>query len=104
MKKKLLHKYIQGKGKIRRFYLGYFKKNYISGQKLKRQGECKHCGVCCRLLIKCPLLYQDKYGNYLCKIHNRKPSNCDLFPINEKDLKDRDTILPDVPCGYTFYK
>lgn len=104
MRKKIGAKIIQGKGKIRRFILAHFKKKYVEEQKNNRQGECKRCGICCKLLVNCPMLIQDADNNFLCKIHNRKPSNCDLFPIDEKDIKDRDTILPDVPCGYTFFK
>ncbi len=104
MRKSISAKIIQGKGKIRRFLLAHFRHKYIIEQKRKRQGECRRCGVCCKLLVNCIMLTQDDEGNYICKIHNRKPSNCNLFPIDEKDLKDRDTILPDVPCGYTFFK
>ena len=104
MRKKINSKIIQGKGKLRRFIFGHFRKKYVEEQQNKRQGECKRCGVCCKLLVNCIMLTQDKEGIYSCKIHNRKPSNCNVFPIDEKDLKDRDTILPDVPCGYTFFK
>ncbi len=104
MRKLISAKIIQGKGKIRRFILAHFRKQYVEQQTQKRQGECVRCGVCCKLLINCIMLTQDSHGNYQCKIHNRKPSNCSLFPIDEKDIKDRDTILPDVPCGYSFFK
>ncbi len=104
MRKIIVNKYLQSKGVIRRFYLGHFNKNYVNSQKLKRHGECKNCGFCCRFVVKCPLLYQDDEGKYLCKIHNNKPSNCNIFPVNEKDIKDRNTLNPDVSCGYAFYK
>lgn len=104
MKKILLNKFLQGKGVIRRFFLGHFNKKYVNSQRLNRHGECKNCGVCCRFVIKCPMLYQDDAGKYLCKIHNRKPSNCNIFPINEEDIKDRNTILNSGSCGYAFYK
>lgn len=104
MRKKIGAKIIQGRGKVRRFVLAHFKKNYVLEQQKKRIGECRRCGVCCKLLVKCVMLTQDDAGNYLCKIHNRKPSNCNIFPVDEKDIVDRDTILPDVPCGYSFFK
>jgi Fe-S-cluster containining protein len=37
-----------------------------------------------------------------CTIHEYKPSNCSLFPIDERDLRDRDIIAPDSPCGFSF--
>ena len=27
---------------------------------------------------------------------------CRLFPIDERDLRDRDIIAPDTPCGFSF--
>lgn len=53
MRKKISAKIIQGKGKIRRFISAHFRKKYVINQKSKRQGECKRCGVCCKLLINC---------------------------------------------------
>ncbi len=37
-----------------------------------------------------------------CRFHNLRPPNCRLFPIDERDLADRDMILPEQPCGFSF--
>ena len=69
MRKRIGAKIIQGKGKIRRFILAHFRKKYVEEQKEKRLGECNRCGICCKLLVNCIMLTQDKDGNYLLKIH-----------------------------------
>ena len=28
--------------------------------------------------------------------------NCRLFPIDERDLRDRDLVAPGAPCGFHF--
>jgi hypothetical protein len=28
--------------------------------------------------------------------------NCRVFPIDERDLADRDLVLPDRECGFSF--
>jgi hypothetical protein len=89
-------------GKFRRLYLYTFKKNYVKKMVSIRKGECRQCGACCKLLYKCPFLIE-KDGLFSCKIYGKiRPINCIIFPINEKDIKDRNTVLPDIPCGYFF--
>ena len=75
-------------GKIRRFYLCNFDRNYVIQQMMLRHGECKQCGKCCYFLLKCPFLrFQD--GKTYCVIYHRKrPKQCVAFPIDERDLAD----------------
>jgi len=52
-------------------------------------------------MFTCPLL--DRQATPVrCTIHEIKPRVCRLFPIDERDLRDRDIISPDVPCGFSF--
>jgi hypothetical protein len=30
--------------------------------------------------------------------------NCRVFPIDERDLADRDLVLPERACGYSFLR
>jgi len=102
MVKNLKKTFIHSCGKFRRLYLYTFKKKYVQNMVSHRKGECKQCGACCKLLYKCPFLIEHPKG-FSCKIYGKiRPINCVIFPINEKDICDRNTVLPDVPCGYFF--
>jgi len=88
-------------GKVRRFYLHKFRRAYVEDQVAKRQGDCGRCAACCKLLFICPFL--DESGPMAtCSIHDRRPDNCRFFPIDPRDLADRDFIDPNNPCGFFF--
>ena len=90
-------KFKQAAGKIRRFLLVYFQREYVSEQMENRQGECNQCGKCCELLFKCPFLIKNDTGDTLCSIYENRPKQCDAFPINKKCLSE-----VDFDCTYTF--
>ena len=89
-------------GKLRRFYYHNCNTRYIRENHARRTGECARCGACCWLAHPCFNLAWEENGLTYCKIHKRRVKNCRIFPIDEKDIADRDLILPDVPCGYSF--
>ncbi|HXH27431.1 MAG TPA: hypothetical protein VNL37_00185 [Candidatus Polarisedimenticolia bacterium] len=92
---------ILGWGKVRRFWLAHFRPAYVRRSLARRVGHCDRTGACCRLMFTCPLL--DRRTNPIrCSIHDIKPTVCHLFPIDERDLRDRDIVSPDVPCGFSF--
>ena len=92
-------------GKIRRLYLGLFRRRYVKSRVSLRQGQCLRCGRCCKLLYVCPHLEELFDGSTLCRIHEQRPVNCRIFPLDAADLKDRD-LLSDSPdstsCGFHF--
>ena len=90
-----------GWGKVRRFYLTHFRPGYVRESLARRVGECHRSGACCHLMFICPLLDQ-RSTPVRCSIHEHKPQVCSLFPIDERDLSDRDILSPDVPCGFSF--
>jgi hypothetical protein len=90
-----------GWGKARRFYLAHLRPGYVRESLARRVGQCDRTGACCHLMFTCPLLDQ-KAEPVRCSIHDIKPKVCRLFPIDERDLRDRDIISPDAPCGFTF--
>ncbi|HAM36788.1 MAG TPA: hypothetical protein DEB40_12330 [Elusimicrobia bacterium] len=94
----------QGMGKLRRFALARMKESYISRMLQRREGECRRCGLCCRLLFECPFLQSLPDGTSRCRIHARRPANCKFFPIDERDLRDRDSLGAQAPCGFKFRK
>jgi len=90
-----------GWGKVRRFYLAHFRPAYVRESLARRVGNCDRTGACCNLMFTCPLLDR-RPTPVRCTIHEFKPRVCRLFPIDERDLRDRDIVSPDVPCGFSF--
>ncbi len=89
----------QYRGKLRRFWLGNFRRGYVRRSLTQRRGECRQCGVCCGLGNTCPVLHEKK----LCLIYRGyRPRSCRLFPIDERDI--RDVELLGGTCGYHFVK
>ena len=89
------------RGKVWRFYVGHFRKGFVAQRLAKRLGDCKRCGACCQLLLRCPYGVDCAEGAG-CKIYERRPINCRIFPLNNSDLSDRDLMAPDQPCGFHF--
>ena len=88
-------------GKARRLYLGVFRRRYVRASLARRRGECARCGACCALGYRCPSLRSNGRDTE-CAVHKLRPLNCRLFPIDERDLADRDLLCPDAPCGFRF--
>lgn len=90
------------RGRARRLYLGVFRKGYVRANRARRRGECRRCGACCQMGIRCPQLTDDGDLAGCRKYDRRRPINCRNFPIDERCLAERDQIAPDQPCGYYF--
>ena len=89
-------------GRPRRLFLNIFRPGLVRANLARRRGECRRCGACCQMGIRCPFLYYED-GLAACKGYDgRKSPNCRRFPMSERDLADRDVILPEQPCGFTF--
>jgi hypothetical protein len=88
-------------GKIRRAFLVAFRRRKVLAKLERRRGACTRCGACCKILFQCPA-YDDSDGNPKCLIYNDRPGVCGLFPLDEKDLRDRDIVMPDRKCGFYF--
>lgn len=88
-------------GKALRFYYGHFRKAHVERSLALRQGECKRCGACCNLLVECAFA-KDCDGNAGCRIYAKRPVNCRIFPMDARDLTDRDLMLPSRSCGFSF--
>lgn len=89
------------RGKVHRFYVGHFDKTFVARNLARRKGECKRCGVCCQLLLRCAFAAECKEG-VGCKIYTKRPVNCRVFPLHPRDLAERDLLMPDQKCGYYF--
>lgn len=92
------------RGVVRRFFLYTFNRPYVERSIARRKGECVRCGACCHLIAnKCGALDLRADGSS-CRLykHYRMP-NCRIFPIDERDIADRNLVAPpDRPCGFHF--
>ena len=87
-------------GILRRLYLHAFRPGYVRARHRERQGECQRCGACCQMAWECTFFHQPD-GKPACKFYSRyRYPNCVNFPIDARDLADRDLVSPDRPCGY----
>jgi uncharacterized protein len=93
---KLQAKGWQAQGKVRRFIQSNLFPRQTQELLKMRQGDCDRCGECCKILFRCPFLGQDSKGEYLCRIYQRRFSQCRLFPIQPRDLREV------TRCSYTF--
>lgn len=90
------------RGVLRRHFLNVFRPGYVRASLARRGGECRRCGVCCHLVAnKCGALHIHSDGHSTCRFYNvyRLP-NCRTFPIDPRDLADRNLVAPNIPCGY----
>lgn len=92
---------LMGWGKLRRSFLVTFRKRRVVEKLDRRRGACTRCGACCKIMFKCPA-YDDSDGNPKCLIYNDRPGVCSLFPLDEKDLRDRDIVMSGKKCGFYF--
>ena len=92
------------KGVLRRLIYNSFRPDYIQRSLSQRSGECRRCGACCQLAWRCRCLHKDG-GIPSCRIHKLpRPPNCRAFPIDPRDIADRDLIAPNTPCGFSWVK
>lgn len=82
-------------GKMRRFFLSNLRPQQVKAALEKREGECDRCGLCCNIAFRCPFL-KDGEDCSTCTIYEKRPTQCALFPIDPRDLKDV------ARCSYTF--
>ena len=93
------------RGVLRRFFLYVFNPRYVKRSTATRTGECKRCGVCCHLVAnKCGFLQLHDDATSSCRVYGlRCTPNCWIFPIDARDIADRDLVAPPgVTCGYSF--
>jgi hypothetical protein len=84
------------KQKVKRHIDIYFFPKRVTSQLQLRQGECRQCGKCCKLLFRCPMLV-GKNPPYKCLIYSNRSKVCKQFPICREDLED-----VNYQCGYSF--
>ena len=85
----------QGWSKLSRFWLVKARRGYVVANRAKRSGECRRCGTCCRVFVKCIFLA----GNS-CRIYGLRFDQCRAFPIDTNDID----LVRDMgsKCGFEF--
>ena len=78
----------QVRGKLRRFVQIRFRRDEVIESLALRRGDCNRCGACCEILFKCPFLKKHTDGTTSCGIYEDRPSQCRLFPIDQRDLAE----------------
>jgi hypothetical protein len=86
-------------GTARRLFLNVFRPGYVRASLARRLGECRRCGACCQLVCRCAF-FRDDDGMPSCTLYAIRPPNCSNFPIDPRDLADRDLVSPSIPCGF----
>jgi hypothetical protein len=87
-------------GKFRRLYFIHFRRRRLDEVLLARRGgACRQCGACCQLGYVCYHYDPERRG---CRVYSHRPTICRVFPIDEKDLIERDAVMPGTRCGFTF--
>jgi hypothetical protein len=83
--------------KLRRFYLGSFRPDYVQKSIAEtRTGDCHRCGLCCELIYKCPFLGRDSQNLPYCRIYgDLRPANCRNYPFDKVDAEIDQ-------CGFRF--
>jgi hypothetical protein len=88
---------LHARGKLRRFGLVHFQKEYVHQQLSARQGACRQCGICCNLLVTCPMLTNQ--GK--CIVYGTcRPQACKTFPVDQRDIDE--VKICSGRCGFSF--
>ncbi len=90
-------------GRPRRLFLNLFRPGLVRANLARRRGECRCCGACCQMGACCRHLKYGAGGLSECVRYQKwRSSNCRNFPMDERDLAERNLVAPDTPCGYYF--
>ncbi len=91
-------------GTPRRLLLSVFRPGYVSKSLSRRRGSCRRCGACCRLVWRCRFFHHN-HGLPACKLYGRfRFPNCIHFPIDHRDIADRDLLSPYTTCGFWWVR
>ncbi len=83
--------------KFRRMLFSVFHREYIAQSiAMNRQGECHRCGMCCKLINKCPFLGTDSQNLPFCRVYGElRPAACNNYPFDRVDSEIKQ-------CGFKF--
>jgi hypothetical protein len=88
------------RGKVRRLVRVYISpgRNQLKPASIAL-GACARCGTSCKLAWQC-FFWDKKNGG--CSIYSHRPRICRVFPLDQRDIEDRNLVNRRQPCGYRF--
>ncbi|MFO0980984.1 MAG: YkgJ family cysteine cluster protein [Planctomycetota bacterium] len=90
------------RGKLRRIGRVYLSpRRHQIGKSSTAGGACARCGTSCKLGWQC-FFWDARSGG--CSIYEHRPLVCRVYPLDQKDVDDRNLVNRKQPCGYTFAK
>lgn len=69
-----------------------------------RKGECNRCGLCCKIVYRCPFFVESGSGT-ACAIYTdpkHSPPACVVFPMDPKDIQEVQRQIAPAPCPFHF--
>lgn len=92
-------------GAFRRWYMSKILPDKVLYRWLPyRQGECNRCGLCCKIVYRCPF-YVEENELTACSIYideKHSPSACVVFPIDPRDIQEVQKQVAPAPCPFHF--
>lgn len=91
-------------GATRRWVLSVFLPDKILYRwKPHQHGGCNRCGLCCKIVFKCPFFYEDGKTT-ACMIYTTRHAvpPCVTFPIDPIDLREVQREVAPAPCPFYF--
>lgn len=68
-----------------------------------QRGECNRCGLCCKIVFKCPFFFEDGKTT-ACMVYTTKHAvpPCVSFPVDPQDLREVQHEVAPAPCPFYF--
>lgn len=68
-----------------------------------QRGGCNRCGLCCKIVFKCPFFYEDGKTT-ACMIYTTRHAvpPCVSFPVDPMDLREVQREVAPAPCPFYF--
>ncbi len=92
-------------GATRRWVLAKFLPDKVLYRwKPYQRGGCNRCGLCCKIVFRCPFFYEDGQTT-ACMIYTSEkhaPPPCVVFPIDPGDLAEVQREVAPAPCPFYY--
>ncbi|MBL8170297.1 MAG: hypothetical protein JNJ50_19215 [Acidobacteria bacterium] len=69
-----------------------------------QRGGCNRCGLCCKIVFRCPFFYEngETTACLIYKSEKHWPSACVAFPVDPYDLSEVQREVAPAPCPFHF--
>ena len=69
-----------------------------------QRGGCNRCGLCCKIVFRCPFFHEEGQTT-ACNIYTSEkysPDGCVVFPIDPRDLAEVQREVAPAPCPFYY--